>query len=119
MSDWGWENLQRRYGQWSDATGWTKGVPHNHPEYVEGCFRCDLSRDEVMELLRPRPEGGEVPSWEEAWRMVQAVYFSTTNVRDHVLAASGCCRVCGAGPSAVVRTSCLAIGPTSETREEE
>lgn len=23
------------------------GIPHNHAEYVEGCFRCDLSRDEV------------------------------------------------------------------------
>ena len=21
--------------------------PHDHQEYVEGCFRCDLSRDEV------------------------------------------------------------------------
>lgn len=21
-------------------------VPHDHTEYVEGCFRCDLSRDE-------------------------------------------------------------------------
>lgn len=24
-----------------------KGTPHTHSEYVEGCFRCDLSRDEV------------------------------------------------------------------------
>lgn len=22
-------------------------VPHDHREYVEGCFRCELSRDEV------------------------------------------------------------------------
>ena len=23
------------------------GVPHDHDEYVEGCFRCDLSRHET------------------------------------------------------------------------
>jgi hypothetical protein len=23
------------------------GVPHDHAEYVEGCFRCDLNRDEA------------------------------------------------------------------------
>lgn len=23
------------------------GVPHDHREYVPGCFRCDLSRDEA------------------------------------------------------------------------
>lgn len=24
-------------------------VHHDHPEYVEGCFRCELSRDETQE----------------------------------------------------------------------
>ena len=23
-----------------------EGTPHDHPSYVEGCFRCDLSREE-------------------------------------------------------------------------
>lgn len=27
----------------------TGPVPHMHSEYVEGCFRCDLSRDEVTD----------------------------------------------------------------------
>ena len=32
------------------------GVPHDHSEFVEGCFRCDLSRDEAAVLP---PEGTE------------------------------------------------------------
>ena len=25
----------------------TRGTPHDHSTFVEGCFRCELSRDEV------------------------------------------------------------------------
>ena len=50
----GWHHC----GHWRDgetccACGQTKEPPmdgyhpHDHQEYVEGCFRCDLSRDEV------------------------------------------------------------------------
>jgi hypothetical protein len=28
------------------------GVPHDHREYVEGCFRCELSSDEVAAAER-------------------------------------------------------------------
>lgn len=29
-----------------------RGTPHNHTEHVEGCFRCDLSRDEAQPEAR-------------------------------------------------------------------
>jgi hypothetical protein len=28
------------------GVGPKQGTPHNHGEYIEGCFRCDLSRQE-------------------------------------------------------------------------
>lgn len=27
-------------------------VPHDHREYVDGCFRCELGRDEVESIRR-------------------------------------------------------------------
>ena len=39
------------------------GVPHDHSTYVEGCFRCELSRDEVEDVGCvdcPNCEGGGV-----------------------------------------------------------
>jgi hypothetical protein len=33
------------------------GAPHDHREYVEGCFRCDLSRSEIaVEMATETPE---------------------------------------------------------------
>lgn len=44
-------------------------TPHTHREYVEGCYRCELGRDEVelAERLRGRVVSGRVP--QPGWRV--------------------------------------------------
>ena len=37
-------------------------VQHNHREYVEGCYRCELSKDEVIcGVYRHSPAGRAAP----------------------------------------------------------
>lgn len=46
------DELLRELGPWFDDPGddrWggaNLDVPHDHAEFMSGCFRCDLSRDE-------------------------------------------------------------------------
>lgn len=42
-------------------------VAHDHTEYIDGCFRCELSRDEVA------------PNLYEVLKAVEAVYEDAQN----------------------------------------
>jgi hypothetical protein len=33
-----------------------KGVPHNHKQYVPGCMRCELSKDEAKQAQAEEPK---------------------------------------------------------------
>lgn len=49
-------------GWWTEADAVAarrEGGPHDHTEYVEGCFRCVLSRDETAVIA-----SGEQPDAE-------------------------------------------------------
>lgn len=46
--------LERR----KDEVRAERGMPHVHGEYIEGCFRCDLSRDESDRADRVDAEDG-------------------------------------------------------------
>lgn len=43
-----------------------RGVAHDHSEFVDGCFRCDLSRAELSEAMEDHPAGKALSDGEKA-----------------------------------------------------
>lgn len=68
---------------------------HTHTEYVEGCYRCDTSRDEVQSMTLsdiPDPFPDVDNPWNEITRLrsyVQDANYEILRLRAELAAAKG------------------------------